>query len=667
MRAWLLALLLLPAGSVLAAGTTSEEVPASDAEQRAIDALQDGRMVSARALAEKALATEPRSSIAHYVLGVALKEGEGNLPLALRELQRARQLVELGHGIARPGMEKRHREILFELAYALSDLGHYEELLGVHAEIRRLYMPNLYGADVWPLMKLGRIEDARAAAARAIASGDAFQEHVARNGLCALDGYPACQAMLKAVREHDLPAGLALRNTGVSAIESGQLELAERLLIESTENPDEDTNPYRDLLTLYTEQNRLAEAIDAARQMGFFARSVSRRQRQYSRGGELTASGALLLVAGHPGRALAASARALNEPDRAAHWSGSSSELSAEVALLDRSARLTLAEQFAEAAAILPWYRAPGLHARQLGLQIGAWFSGRSITPLLLQGGLRPREGAAERERPLLSGPQWLFPDAIELFGAGPTLALIAEVRRTPPSNESPIPQSLRDADLDAQESEARYLIGDYSGCLQAGARAREGLPSSLRLLRTRLAARMAAAAYRLERRDEAWALYAEVMSSDPGTLRRLRLPLPVRRSQAPGVLGDAAALVLSTSRFVEDESSPFRLETAGASLCLFAPGDASIGCASDPGLQSPEDQTRPETSTTEDAAAFVAPPTAREAREPAQRLALALLEVSFAPRINLTQTDLGTLDGSPVAERGLSQEDAGSVLDLPR
>ncbi len=661
-----LALTLFAAGGV-ASSATQEVAPTSKLEQAAIDALQDGRMVRARTLSEQAIASDPRSALAHYVLGVAMKEGDGNLPLSLRELQKARELIELGRGIARPGMEKWHREILLELAYALSDMGHYEALLDVHAEIRRLYVPTLHGSDVWPLMKLGRIDEARAAAARAIASGDAFQEHVARNGLCALDGYPACQAMLSAVRDHDLPSGLALRNTGVSAIEAGRLEEAERLLIESTENPDEDTNPFRDLLTLYTEQNRLAEAIDAARQMVLFARSVSRRQRQYSRGGELAASGALLLVAGHPSRALAASARALTEPDRAAHWSGSSSELSAEVALLDRAARLTLAEQFAEASAILSWYQAPRLTTRRMGLQLGAWFSARNITPLLLQGGLRPREGAADRERPQLSGPQWLFPDAIELFGASPTLALVESVRRSPPSDDSPIPRELRRADLDAQESEARFLLGDYDGCIRAGELAREQLPPSLRLLRTRLAARMAAAAYKLQRGAEAWALYAEVMSADPGTLRRLRQPLPVKATPTAGLLGNASRLVLATPRFVEDERSPFRLAAAGSSLCLFAPGDVTIACASDPGLAATKGAVQPEVSAAGEASAFPTPPSAREAAKPEQRIALALLDVSFAPRINLTQSDLGTLDGSPVAEQGLSREDADSVLDLPR
>lgn len=654
--------------SAISETTPDDSRTLTAAERAAVEALDDGRFARARTLAERALAEHPDSAIGQYALGVALKDGDGNLPLGLRALQRARALIEITPGRPRPGDERWHRDILLQLAYALSDLGHYGELLQVHAELRERYLPTFWGADVWPLMKLGRIAEARAAAARAIAGSDPYQEHIARNGLCALDGYPACLEMVRAARAHDLDLGLALRNAGVSAIEVGELEAAERLLIESTENPDGDTNPYRDLLSLYTEQARLAEAADAGRRMVAFGRYASRRQRQYSRGGELTASGALLLVAGHPERALAASARALLEPDRAAHWSGTSGELGAEVALLDRAARLTLAQRCEEVGAVLPWYRSAAWQARATMLRLSAWITSRAITPLALQGGLRPRDTAEERERPQLGAPRWLIPDALALFGAGPADALLAQVRRAPLPPDSTVPPAQRAADLDALEAEVSWLRGRHEQVLESGARARAALPASLRLLRARLAALMAASAWELGRSDESYALYAEVLESDPGTLRRLALSLPIAASDAVGgAASEAARRVARTPRFREDPNSPFHLTTSGELLCLAGPSGVRFACARDPGRRVPvAAEPAPESANARSGPPPpVALPRPGDLDDPAQRLALALLEAAFAPRIDLSQSDLATLDGSPVAERSLSDESADAVLDL--
>lgn len=646
---------------------TTPALAASDIDL-AVEAMQSGKLVRARALAEAVLAREPNSALAHYVLGVAMQDGEGNIPLALNLFQTARRLAERPDGTARAALEKWHQEILFRLMYAQSDLGDYHALLALTAEIRRLYRPQLFSADVWPLMKLGRIEEARTAAKLALQSGNPVEEAIARNGLCALDGYPACQAMLKAVRGYDLPPGLALRNTAIAAYESGRLAEAERLLLESTEYPEEEANPHRDLAMIYTAEGRLAEAAGAAREMLSFSRRLPRRQRQYSRGGELTTAAELLLVAGHADRALRAASRALVEPDRAAHWSGTALEVNAEAALLDQTARRTLAQQFHETAAVAPWSAALRLRAIGWSLSVSGWFSARRIMPLVLAGGLRPRETAEQRGRPQLSAPEWMLLDAIDLMGPGPALGLIEQLRSTPAPPHSPIPSDLRDGYFLALVCEAHALRGDDVACLTTGAKARELLPPGLKLLRTRLAARMAQAALRQGDHTGAWPLLDEVFAGDPGTLRRLDAALPVALDRTlSGSVADAAALVVGTGRFVEMAGSPFVLTASRDQLCLLGPGQGLLACAGDPGQETARDRSNDaahdDRSTETTTTSIPELPRPGEFAAAERRIALAFLREAFAPRVDLSQSDLGSLDGSPTTQRGLDDDTVNRLL----
>ena len=619
-------------------------------EEEAIQALRDARLVRARELAEAILSADPTSIRAEYALGVALQDGEGNIPLALHHYQEGLDRISLPSGWPRPDERLWHMRLLARKMSALSDLGRQKELLAATRLFREAYAPDAFAADVWPLMKLGRIDEARRAAKRAIASGEKMEEIIARNGLCAIDGYRACLEMLKAVRGVDFELGLALRNVAVAALESGRYGDAERMLLESTEHPDENTNAWRDLATLFVAEGRLSEALDAARRMRDLSRRQPLRVRQHSGAEDLVAAGQLLLVAGRTESAARASGRALEAPDRAAHWSGSASEIMAEGELLDRAVGRTLAEEERENAALAPWRAAPVHWWRAAKHAAEAWLTGRRLQPLLESGGMRPAD-RVDHLRPELSAPFWLQPDAVALFGAGPTLALLEDVRRAGPIPDDPVPPKMRDASRLALETEARWLAGDYARCLAAGARARELLPPAEVLIRARIALRMAQSALAAGRKAEAWPYFAEVMDKDPGVLRRLGAALPVAPRAAAGLAADAAARALGTPRFARDAASPFALSGAGTRLCLTGIGGGVIACADDPGPLA------------ERGGGPAGPPAPARA-DAAARLAGALLKVAFAPRLDMSRQDLTSLDGSPVVERGIDAKDLDEIKD---
>lgn len=648
-----------PAGAADAAAAPS---PLGERDRLAFEALEGGHFVRARELAAAILEDDPKDPIGHFVFGAAIHDGDGNIPLALLHYRQARALVETPSGAALDGFETWHRRILFREMSALSDLGHYDELLDLTATIRHKYDPALWGLDVWPLMKLGRVEQARRAAARALGTGEEIQEIIARNGLCALDGYDACKAMLEAVDESDQPPGVAMRNLAVAAATAGRYEEAEQLLVASTSYPDPDINPWRDLLDLYASEGRLAEAVDAGRRMLEFGRLVPPKQRQYSRAEELTASALVLLLAGRPGRAVAATREALDQPDRAAHWSGTSQEINSEAILLHRAALLAMAERLEEVSAIRPIYGGWGDKLEALRWRLDAWRAGRRVLPILLAGGLRPRENTDHLDRPEISGATWLVFDAVELMGPGPVLALVREVMARPPDPRGLLPPEMREGYLRALECEAQWLRGRWRGCLEAGERARSLLPEAEVLARTRLAARMADAAWRLGEANRAADYYDEVLATDPGILRRLRQRLPLRPPAAGvGVAAEAARRAAATPRFREDSRAPYRLTAAGSSLCLSTIAGTSLACATDPGKRDAPTAAPPR--PTPGKPAPIRLPAPEELDSPPERLALALLLEAFSPRVDLSQSDLGSLDGGPAAGRGVDDRTLDILL----
>ena len=653
MRVPVVILLLLTAALALGEQDAASPPPR---QALALEALSAGRFVRARHLAEALLAEDEADPVAHFVLGAALHEGEGNIPLALNHYRRAETLVtdELGNPL--PGQDSWLQRILLRKLTALSDLGRYEELLRLTARYRRLYEPDFYSVDIWPLMKLGRIEAARRAAALALGSDSEIGEVIARNGLCALDGYQACKVMLDAVKKAQLPPAVALRNLGVAAVTAGRYDEAEQLLLEATSHPDPDINPWRDLASLYAAEGRLAEAIETARKMAEYGRRLPPRQKQYSRAEELAVSGLLLLLAGHPERALPLLEQALDQPDRDSHWSGSAEEVNSEAVLALRTTMETLAERLEERASIETWSRAwrPALGAVQMRAR--AWRVGRRLLPLLAAGGLRPSETAEDISRPELSGTGWLVLDGVALMGSGPTLGLVRDLLADGPPAGSHLPREIRDGFLRALETEALWLRGQWEAVADAGAAARRLLPAAERLLQLRLAARMADAAWRAGDFEQAASLYDEVLAVDPAMLRRLGQALPLQ----PRTPTRAASLAAGTPRFVLDARALWRIDDDGRRLCLSTVGGSRIACATDPGPTEAGSQTTPPRRVVP-WGQWLDPGSLLDTD---RRRAAALLETAFAPRVDLSQSTLDSLDAATGVDRAVDSEALDEILD---
>ncbi|MEM6456174.1 MAG: hypothetical protein AAF772_13845, partial [Acidobacteriota bacterium] len=469
----------------------------------AMDALrmvEEGRYVGARERAEALLRVNADDLAGHALLGIILHRGETNLPRALFHLQRARALYELRYGeTPETGTPYAwHLLALVELAYVHGAMGNHEDKLS-HLRDLEIYYGRFSPAEAgWPLMRLRRYDEARAAAEAGLATDDPDQILIAQTALCAIEAeqhrrmasYAACSAAADFAAFQGSDAPTAFTNAAESAFGVLRFDEAETRLMEATRRFAVGTvaNPWLDLLELYTGAGRTAEAADALRGM------LGWRDRQplfvdeQNRAEIEMASALLLLVAGRGGDAVTLGERMLARPDRTGFTSSEGVQMTAAAALLAHRAHALAATRLEEEAS---WSRlgdAVGLRARALRHRLSSWLAGRRAAAAftesrLLYASLRPHLAGS------IEISEWIKPALVPLLGPG----VVSEALRHVRPLEADLPMAAAYFDLFAAEVAA--IRGWHDETVALAARALDGLPAAERLLQARAAARSAEAA----------------------------------------------------------------------------------------------------------------------------------------------------------------------------
>jgi hypothetical protein len=608
--------------------------------------IEEGQRVRARERAQALIQAKPRSIGGHATFGASLYAGEGNLALARFHLRRALELFEEDHGL--PPTEdspwRWHLTALILLAMVERDMGHDAEQLEV-LEQRDAYY-GLRPADRgWALIRLGRYAEARASAEAGLLLDSPDQHSTARNTLCVLEAerlereasFRRCQEALEHHGDAADADPLFLANAAEAALGVLELDTAERLYLEATRHFAYDTpaNPWLELVHLYLAQGRAGESRDAMRSMfAWRARQPAHIDVQTRAAIDL-ASASLLLAAGHPTEAARLSARGTDRPDRAGRISYSARARRGAAALLDRSANRTAAEWERERASWLPFREAWGARLRALGHALRAWWSGRLARSLVAEERLLIHTVVPYAAGSLVL-PEWLQVEVVAVAGAGAIDASLSGALRADAWAE-------KGGYLAAMRAETSSQRGDHAAALAQARRALAELPRAEVMLRARVAARAAQSALAEGERSEALALFEQALQGDPGVLRRLGIALPcVFGAEGAPLAEEVDRLLRASPRFAEARFG-FRLQTVAA------PDESVESCLIGP-------------SGTLHACAQVAPEPAELPRDAARRLAAALHARAFAPRVDLTQADLSSLDGS-TAELGIRGTDRARRL----
>src|SRR5262245_41058757 len=158
-------------------------------EREALASLEAGKPIRARELAEKVLQDSPDSFLATWVLSQVFHLEEGRHPRARYLVERAKGML-LGKYTTHPSDDAAvwwHKRILESLSEILGEMEDREGQLAALDEYDALYAPKLTRYRVWPLMKLGRYDEAIAAATSLLRREDLVERISGYNGLMAVE------------------------------------------------------------------------------------------------------------------------------------------------------------------------------------------------------------------------------------------------------------------------------------------------------------------------------------------------------------------------------------------------------------------------------------------------------------------------------------------------
>jgi tetratricopeptide (TPR) repeat protein len=582
------------------------------------------RYVKAREEAEQYLADHPDSYVAHLVLGVAQHYGEANFPKALFHEMRALQLFEAREG-PRPTQSQPwrwHARILLSLTSAHGDLEHYDEQLAFMYRYNELYTPQLKAELAWPLMKKRMFDEARRAAEEGLATGDPYQIERAKNALCAIEfeagddakSYEVCADAVEYGRSHFGSAtAVDLGNYAEAARSVFRFDEAERLLVEATKSGlSWYGNPWLELADLYMRAGRFAEALSALREVPRHRAARPAHVRDSDRNEARRSLAAFLLLMGRPDEALRITDKASVLPDRRAHNSRDPLQDRSIVALLDRQARLELAEMTVERSVTEPFYQRWRAYAKSLWLRFQAWMSGRQAARFLNDERRLVGTFAIGTARSAVM-PPWLLGELIGALGPGVVRAAVVRMASDDPREGAA-------AYYQAVLAEVALSQHEYDEAIAHARRALEGLQPGDALLRERVRAVLARS---LSDPRQAAALYEEVLDTDPGLFRRLGWALPVEVESSDAEIDrELAAAVMRSPRF-ETSTDGLHIRVQGGQICLYGRTGASWGCSE---AEVEEDDS---------------------GRSHLQRIVDSFHRAIFSPRVDLSRIDINSLDGS--------------------
>lgn len=583
------------------------------AEERAVLAeLDQQKYIKARDLAEKVLAQHPDSFAANWAMARVHHDEEGNHARALYFLKRA-------EGLLADRDREWGKKLLIEQYDLVFEMARNEEALEVLDRYQVKYGPPPEHMRIWPLFKLGRADEARTIAQRLAASSDWEERSSGYNGMLSIyfearDREKAYRWAIDGARATQDRSCTILRNGAGTAYSVFKLLEAEDLATRGGKARDCTDSVYNVLASLYLVMGEPQKALSALKEAGSFP--VEKRYRPQFALVRRTITSDLLTMMGKHTEALRLAADLFTQPARTGMTSSP-----VDIERLARSMRYAFALDgqltvLREQASYGPLLQGRTAVAAELAsVSAKRWEVRRALVQLLAEEDrlvlvTRPNLGE------LSDWASWRTVDLLEVVGAGVLRAAIARARVA--DQPTPVAASF----LDAFEGELAFRSGWLDEADRLARAALVALPREEALMRWRTLAWHAEVLWRLGQPEAARTEWAEVMQRWPTAVRLLDLALPVTLTVADTELAAQTATRLKRSaRFeVREGAAPFALRVdasaAGIDICLSDALGGRLTCASGP-----------------DAAAALA----------------AFHSAAFSPKVSLAESDLRSLDGSPV------------------
>jgi tetratricopeptide (TPR) repeat protein len=607
-------------------------------EREAWDALGAGKPVVAREKAEAALKAKPGSFLGHWVLAQVMHIWDGHHARAGFLYDQTRRMLETRFG-ARPtdaAARMWHKRLLDAQADLLGEMDDREGQLRRIAEHDALYEPRLESESIWPLMKLGRFEEALKVGEKFIYSDEFYERVSGYNGIMAVhderrDKTQAYTWGKKGIEGTQGRSCILLFNTAQSALMQFHFDAVEDYSRRAAraELKDCPSSTWEHLLSAHLQKGEFQKAISAYRKVRSFP--IEPRYRQMFDKNNKALLAEILLSLGKFEDALEYAKIVFAAPDRAGMVSLSNEDIRFAHGILYWLVLDARIRQLEDAASHEPLMRRASLAWERRDLDLKRLELQRILVHLAASDEL-----LVVNLRPFMRGVRpWYAGALARIFGPGLASAALEEARAL----DAPHLDARAMAYFDVVSAEFAFHAGDFE---EAAARARlaaSALAKDNAVLLARAEAIAALSDAALGGAPDApgqVAALKRVLQRFPHLLRDLGARLHVGVTVSGGRLADAVAeRVHDHARFATGGATPFSVSVeangeAAVTLCLTSSDGFKFGCRE---TRFEEGQTLP---------------------EGASKAGLALnafVDEVFSPRVELTSTDIHSLDGSPVRQ----------------
>lgn len=583
------------------------------AEERAVLAdVEARRYIKARTGAETILSRSADSFVANWAMAKVHHDEEGNHARALWYLDKARDVLDDRDITWAQRVLLERYDITFEMARnqeALSVLDEYEERFG----------PAPLRLRIWPLFKLGRVEESRAIAQQLATSGEPGLITWGYNGLLSIafeqhDRLEAHKWALAGVKASDEKSCTLLLNAGGTAFMNFRLAEAESLMVRADAVREDCAGvPYDQIAMVAVLKGEAQKALSSLKTAS--GRPLDKRMRPQFALQRREVLAELYSVLGKDDEGAKTAELVYRQPAR----TGMSSS-PPKIERLRRTARYAFAldglvARLTERAAVATFGKGQMAASPELTKALTTrWEVRRELVQLL----------SADERLLLVLRPNimdvgdfsaWRTAQLLDVVGAGVFRAGIARARVL--DEAMPISASY----FDAFEAELELKHGDSERAVALASAALDKLPTEEGLLRWRTHAVRAEALRREGNAEAARADLELVMRQWPTALRVVGIALPVSVSHDGSPAASEAASRLSRStRFSVKAEAPFRIQVDAVgpspTICLTDRSGSRLACTK---------------------------------KDTVDATIEAFQLDAFSPKVSLTDTDLRSLDGSPV------------------
>mgnify|MGYP006093162289 CR=1 FL=1 len=616
---------------LLSAPALADPLGETPQEIQAVVHLDRHEFPTARTLAEKSLKTKP-TFMATFVMGVVHALGEGNLARGLYLIKESKKLLTAKY-TSQPtstDAQRWHKRILSRQIVVLGMMDRRNEQLKALDAYDALYKPKMSVWRLWPLLKLERYDEARSLGRTLIHHDEAYIRERAYNGLMAVEE----EAGFRLASYNWGQRGL-LETKRKSCIIATNLALGARHAFKFTEAIEHDqtalaasdgscpTSPHAQLAAVFLVMGEFQKALSSLKELRAMPRTIGVRLQNETMIRARFVE--LLLALGDFGKAAVRARKIVEAPDRAGIDSRAAELIEMGNNILAWSALNARKNQIEERIQARSFWDGMGDRQRALMLKFELWTIERRILRLAAMKNVLVRT-----MRPYLTDVMpWYGIDMAYILGRGITESAMEEALAI----EKDFPE-LAQSVMDAFRGEQAWRSGETGKAEVIGRRLLMQLPPEARLVKMRVQAWLADT-IKEKNRIEAESLFHQVIDFYPTVLRQLNIEIPVSIVFSGPQGEDVAERLRDSPRLDVQQGGSFTVEinTSPQSISICLAGGKRFGCAEVKKEGHDEDLIV----------------TAIDAFH----------DQVFSPKLELTQSDITSLDGRAVRQDARGAVDA--------